>query len=205
MNCKQCNSPFIQNKKKQLCGDCVFKLNHKGKSKQEVYSDRSKNKNTTKLWGEEDFMNHIITGMGFIKAPIGEELKDVIKEPKKVKQKPIRQVSKEESLINSRYKAMCIDMDYTEEPICSGCGKYQGGDIKLSHSHLISRKTCKEIGRPELIYDRRNITYHCLHFSNNKGCHSIWENPKRRHELQDYERNLNIIKELAPELMVKYK
>ncbi len=39
---ENCTSHFIQNKKKHLCSNCVFKLNHGGKSQQEVYSERSK-------------------------------------------------------------------------------------------------------------------------------------------------------------------
>jgi hypothetical protein len=42
MTCSGCNkSKPIQNKKYNLCGDCVFEKNNGGKSKQEVYATRA--------------------------------------------------------------------------------------------------------------------------------------------------------------------
>lgn len=123
----------------------------------------------------------------------------------KKKQKSIKKLSPKQAEIEHKYKLVCIDMDYVEEKVCSGCLRYQGGDIKLSHSHIISRKECKEIGKPELIYERENIVYHCMDFGENEGCHRLWENPKRRHILEDYEKNLKVIKKFAPELLNKYK
>ena len=42
MICKQCNlEKQIQNKTRTLCADCVYKNNHDGKSKQEVYSSKA--------------------------------------------------------------------------------------------------------------------------------------------------------------------
>jgi hypothetical protein len=42
--CKDCKkSFFIQNKNKHLCSDCVFKRNHEGKSKADVYRERCSN------------------------------------------------------------------------------------------------------------------------------------------------------------------
>lgn len=46
-----CGSHYIQNKKYWLCPECVFKKNHSGKSRAEVYKERSKKK-TTKNSGE---------------------------------------------------------------------------------------------------------------------------------------------------------
>lgn len=42
MSCSGCGlNKHIQNKKHNLCSDCVFSKNHNGKSKQEVYAERS--------------------------------------------------------------------------------------------------------------------------------------------------------------------
>jgi hypothetical protein len=119
--------------------------------------------------------------------------------------KPIKQVSSKQSAIEREYRKTCIEMDYTEDKVCSGCLLYQGGEIRLSHSHVISRQDCHNIGRPELIFDIRNIRYHCMTFGTHKGCHSKWENPKQRTTLDDYNRNIKFIEEVAPELLTKYK
>jgi hypothetical protein len=45
MKCSGCDKDtFIQNKTHNLCPDCVYKKNHNGKSKQEVYSERAAHK-----------------------------------------------------------------------------------------------------------------------------------------------------------------
>jgi hypothetical protein len=124
---------------------------------------------------------------------------------KKKKKKTIRKKSEKQKLIDKEYKAVLRKIDYTRKKVCSGCGKKESAIIKLSHSHIISRSDCKRIGRPELIYDERNITYHCLDWLDHEGCHRKWEDPKKRKTLLDYERNIKIIEELAPEILWKYK
>jgi len=42
--CKGCGSIYIQNKRLQLCSECVYKKNHSGKSRKEVYIERKENK-----------------------------------------------------------------------------------------------------------------------------------------------------------------
>jgi hypothetical protein len=226
-----CNSYFIQNKKYHLCNTCVFKKNHAGKSQQEIYSERSEisreqltnffkqsksinyqkpsfktKKTDEELMFERNRRNQDSITENDIEGFIDEgERKFAKKIYKQKKQKPVKQITAEQALINRAYRITCADMDYVEEKICSGCLKYQGGDIKLSHSHLISRKHCKEIGRIDLISERKNLTYHCLDFGENTGCHRKWENPKQRHELKDYKNNIKIIEELAPQLLSKYK
>jgi 5-methylcytosine-specific restriction endonuclease McrA len=120
------------------------------------------------------------------------------------KKKSVKKISNKQSEINKLYKLTCIDMDYTTEPACTGCLKYQGGDIKLSHSHIISREDCKRIGKPELIYDRENLTFHCMTFGDNKGCHNKHESPVERNTLNDYEKNMQYIKSVSEELYLKY-
>ena len=122
---------------------------------------------------------------------------------RKVK-KSVRKVSKEQAEINRKYALVCADIDYTREPVCTGCLRYQGGNIKLSHSHLISRSDAKAIGRPELITNPLNIQLHCLDFAGNIGCHNKWANPTLRSQLKDYESNMEFIKNEVPEMYQKY-
>ena len=43
--CSGCeNDTIIQNKKYNLCSECVFKKNHDGKSKEEIYKERADKK-----------------------------------------------------------------------------------------------------------------------------------------------------------------
>lgn len=267
-----CNCFYIQNKRKHLCSNCIYKDNHNGRTQQEVYNERtvarvvklnlkrglkegpSKEaqefsralKSTGLVFGSSDeeimFMRNkaaqdAITDIDeegekkfFEKenkhlSPEAKELHEAMDsvsgwvggDPKpgvvytpvdlfpKKKQKAIKQKSKKQSEIDFHYKAVCADMDYTTEPVCTGCLKYQGGDIKLSHSHIISRTDCHAIGKPELIYEKRILTYHCMDFGENIGCHRKWENPAERKTLQDYENNIRIVKEFAPELLPKYE
>lgn len=245
-----CNSIHIQNKKYNLCGECVFKKAHGGKSKQEVYQERAdkkpkkvyqfKNKQISQptqielnikaglkgmyLQDEVSRQNEINQNLAELEArrdakARGEEfdleefsllnyegrMNEEIKSSKKKKQKSIKQVSEKQAPIERAYRLTCIDMDHTTEPFCTGCGKYQGGDIKLSHSHLISRADCKRIGRPDLISERENLTYHCIDFGMNRGCHGKWENPSERNTLLDYQDNIKYIESVSPEMYLKYK
>ena len=221
MSClgENCNSNHIQNKKYNLCGDCVFKKSHKGKSKQEVYIERAKKKTINikpykfdNLWVDEEAQKNIQNQdeaerikkeiEGFGKLPKYKD--DSIKLSKQKKRKSINKVSSKQIEINKLYKLTCIDMDHITEPVCTGCLKYQGGDIKLSHSHIISRADCHALGRPELIYDRNNITYHCMDFGDHKGCHLKHESIKNRKSLLDYEKNMNYIKSIDKEVYYRY-
>lgn len=103
-----------------------------------------------------------------------------------------------QTTINSRLKAAYEAIDRERDKVCSGCGRWQGGEIRLSHSHIISRANCKAIGRPELIYDEHNITYHCMDFGHHRGCH-------RRHEqgdptLLDHAHNLAFVRAHSEQL-----
>lgn len=122
----------------------------------------------------------------------------------KNKEKPkktytIKARSKKQDDIHKKYIEVLKTLDRPK--ICSGCNS---SNAILSHSHIISQKDCKNIGRPDLIHNPDNITYHCLDWYNSKGCHQIWENPKRRSELLDYEKNMQYIKTISLELYNKY-
>ena len=209
IKCKgeDCDSYYIQNKKKHLCSACVFKSTHNGKSQQEVYQERSKVKTQAHLSAEEKQETH---NRAMLDSNFGEITEEGLidegekKFASKLSRKPIKQISNSELVISRLYKIAITNIDYTREFVCTGCLRYQGGDIKLSHSHIISRADCKRIGREDLISNEDNITFHCMSFGENKGCHEKWENPAKRKELNDYKNNINFIKIISEELYLKY-
>ena len=77
--------------------------------------------------------------------------------------------------------------------VCAGCGRRAGGLIKLSHSHLVPRSY-----NQELITEPANIAYHCVDWMGHAGCHGKWESNDHRHELLDFERNLDYIERADP-------
>ncbi|MEK6881517.1 MAG: hypothetical protein AABY22_17980 [Nanoarchaeota archaeon] len=174
--CSRCEKDkHIQNKNRKLCGDCVYELSHDGKSRLEVAKEKQKNK----------------------------PKKAFVFKPKKIVFKKIKATSKQNK-INSDYSETIRKIYDERELICTGCGNHQGGEIKLSNSHIISRKQCQQIGRPDLIADERNITYHCLDFGNHKGCHLKWETAQKV-TLLDYEKNMLYIKSIDNSLYEQLK
>lgn len=67
----------------------------------------------------------------------------------------------------------------SKEPICEGCGK---GGKRLSVSHTISVKRCKEIGNTELIWDIDNFSLDCC--CDTGDCHFLWEGGTIEQKLQ---------------------
>jgi hypothetical protein len=47
--CKECRSPFIVNKKYCLCDECNFRRTHEGRSKREVYQERTLERQKNKV------------------------------------------------------------------------------------------------------------------------------------------------------------
>lgn len=86
------------------------------------------------------------------------------------KETKMKQVSNKQAVIKRKLRETYEQIDNEREQICQGCGR---SDKPLSHSHTISQKRCKEIGKPELIWDKDNIEIEC--FGNNEDCHNIWE------------------------------
>lgn len=117
------------------------------------------------------------------------------KTPIKIKKTRINNKSQKGKEINDAYIEIIKEIDQEREMVCDGCGRHQGGEIRLSHSHIISRQECHNIGKPELIYDKRNIQLHCMTFGNHKGCHEIWEGPQK-HLLLDFDQNMKFIKSI---------
>lgn len=180
MNCKNHPNKLATNKTHCLCADCMYLKTH-GETKFES----AKKKHIEKQNKKKNQPSAIKTTS--------------IKKKKSYKIK----ITQKQININSEYIKTCIEIDNEREPICTGCGRYQSGDIKLSHSHIISREDCKRIGKTELIYDKNNITFHCMDFGEHIGCHRKWENPVRRVLLKDFERNLLYIKSISEELFKK--
>jgi len=114
---------------------------------------------------------------------------------KKSRPKPM---SKKQVKIESDYHKMLKVYDANTEPKCTGCNRYQGGDIALSHSHVISRADCKRYGRPDLISDPRNIRLHCLDLGEHVGCHRRHE--QRDNTLLDWEDKLAFVYEICVEI-----
>lgn len=125
--------------------------------------------------------------------------------PLRKKQKKLNPVSFKMQEVKEKYKQMCIEMDNDKRvpKICSGCGK-SFHEVKLSHSHIISRQDCHNIGRMDLIYDKRNVTYHCMSIGEHTGCHEKWEGLQRI-ELLDYKKNIEWISSVDARLYFKYR
>lgn len=103
------------------------------------------------------------------------------------KYKPPKRRTKAQERIEKKLQEIYRQMAQIRPRRCSGCGKQEGGNIKLSHSHLIPRSQ-----RRDLICDPRNIKYHCLTIGYHRGCHEIWESVDRVN-LLDYEVNMQYI------------
>ncbi|MCH7724438.1 MAG: hypothetical protein IIC76_14035 [Bacteroidetes bacterium] len=82
----------------------------------------------------------------------------------------MKQVSNKQAIIKRKLHGVYEQIDNEREQVCQGCGR---SDKPLSHSHIISQKRCKEIGKTELIWDKDNIEIEC--FGNNNDCHNVWE------------------------------
>ena len=106
----------------------------------------------------------------------------------------MKTVSNKQREINKRIKKAYNELKEERGHYCTGCGRAEG-DVPLSHSHLIPRSRC---GRTHLVWDKRNITYHCLSMDGRRGCHEIWES-RNRHKLLDYHKNLEYILEVDTE------
>ena len=178
-NCKNCDcgkKRHIVNMTYYLCDEKNYERLHKGQSRFEVAKEKQKNK------PKKPFKIFI---------------------PKKIKFTKIK-TTKKQTIINNDYSKVIREIYNERELKCRGCGKYQGGEIKLSNSHIISRKQCQQIGRPDLIADKRNITYHCLDFGNHKGCHLKWETAQKV-TLLDYESNMHFIRSISIQLYEQLK
>jgi diadenosine tetraphosphate (Ap4A) HIT family hydrolase len=99
-------------------------------------------------------------------------------------------VSKKQNKIKKQLRNVYSEIALERGHYCTGCGR---SDVPLSHSHLIPRSR-----RPDLVTNKKNITYHCLSMNGRKGCHDMWEG-KDRTKLLDYHKNLEAILEMDVE------
>jgi hypothetical protein len=156
-----------------LCNECNFKRTHKGKTQFDVAKEKS-------LLNYQKRKNNVSS---------------VILQRKK---KPKRiMISKKQQEIKKQLHLTYNEIDNEREHLCDGCGTNEA----LCHSHIISQIDCKLIGKPELIYDKRNIHYHCMSPVNN-CCNQKWESKdsKIMSQLFDYEINMEFIRSQSIEL-----
>lgn len=107
--------------------------------------------------------------------------------------------SNKQAAIDYQLRKTYEQIDSEREPVCTGCDR---GDKPLSHSHTISRNRCKQIGKPELIYDKANIEIEC--FGSSTSCHDIWEYESitKRMQLNNFEGKMRYIEQHDPEQFV---
>lgn len=168
--CKGCGIlTHIQNKFHVLCGDCVFKKTHGGKSKNEVYKERhdKREKDKQPKPQQRDQVD---------KKSLVETLKKTFS---------IKKVSNKKAQRDREMHATYKVIDSTRDPICEGCSR---GDFPLSHSHILSQAT-----RPDLAAEEDNIRLHC--FGNYHSCHEKWERgvPDEVVHMDDFKENIAYI------------
>ena len=112
----------------------------------------------------------------------------------------MKAVSNKQAIIKRKLNAVYQQIDNDREPVCQGCGR---GDKPLSHSHTISQKRCKHLGKTELIWDENNIEIEC--FGNRDYCHDIWEHGtiEQKRNMNNFDRKLEYIKKHDPEQYTK--
>lgn len=197
--CVECGSKYVTNKKYCLCGECIFKKTHDGKSKREVYAERS----ACRIAEREGKQNSIQKKDG---SRIESKKKYSIK---KVSDRTRYKTSQGQILsqaeVNYNYKETCYLIDQIREPVCEGCGR---GGIPLSHSHTISRARCKELGKIELIWDAANLFFECWSAptSNPTTCHGIWELSvlEKKKRLFNFDRKMEYLQIHDPETYKRY-
>lgn len=168
--CKGCGVlTHIQNKFHHLCGDCVFKKTHGGRTKNEVYKERNENK-------QRDKQPKPKVGIEVDKRTLVETLKKTFS---------IKKISNKKAERDRQMHKTYKKIDSTRDPICEGCGR---GDLALSHSHILSQAT-----RPDLAAEEDNIRLHC--FGAYYSCHEKWERgvPDEVVSMDDFRDNIAYI------------
>lgn len=108
----------------------------------------------------------------------------------------MKKVSNKQAVIKRKLNEVYAIIDNEREPVCQGCNR---GDKPLSHSHTISQKKCKELGKVELIWDKDNIEIEC--FGSKGDCHDIWERGSiiEKMKLRNFKRKLEYIEKHDPQ------
>lgn len=198
---------FIVNKKYCLCDECNYKRLHGGRSKQDVYTDRAKQRNAGNVRVFQLPKRSIdeVIGNPKLKIERASKLKQISSD-KKFRCSDGTMVSQVE--VKRYYAETCDKIKKTRPAMCQGSGRW---DVPLSFSHTISQADCKAIGKTELIWDERNIELEGYEAPTSKPtmAHNIWEvgTMAQKIMLLNFERKVEFIKEHDPEgynkLMVK--
>lgn len=200
--CHGCDTlQLIQNKKLWLCAECVFKRNHDGKTREQVYRERSEAKGTT-----EKLFKKIQQRQERKKKEWGnskmEHIKGKIKKASRIKQ--ISNFDKylcsdgtriSQAEIKFRLANAYDNIKHFRPPVCQGTGR---SDVPLSFSHTISQQRCKDLGKAELIIDPDNIEIEGFEERTSKptAAHNIWEDGslEQKVKLLNFTRKLKYIK-----------
>jgi hypothetical protein len=91
-----------------------------------------------------------------------------------------------------------MDAENHGVPICEGCGK--GTFMEGTHAHIIPQARCKDIGKTDLIWERKNLFRGCF------DCNSAIESPKGHawKSLKNAQKCLDFIKIHDSELYQKF-
>jgi len=129
-----------------------------------------------------------LDGQGLVRK----QPKPLRRSTKPLKRRAVKRVTGVQKAINDEYKQVIQQIAYEREHVCSACGYNQ----HLDNSHIIARSRCKEISKPHLITDKKNIVYDC------RKCHMWWESLNWQHILyfNNLEYRLQYIEEHDPEL-----
>jgi len=108
----------------------------------------------------------------------------------------MKRISNKQQRIKNELRKVYAEIDVEREPVCQGCNR---GDKPLSHSHTISQKQCKNLGKTELIWDKDNIEIEC--FGSNKHCHEKWERGGilERMKMMNFKKKIAYLKKHDPQ------
>ena len=113
-----------------------------------------------------------------------------IKNYGKIKQKSVKQ-TKKDAVYALVKKELIEELKGDEEYYCKGCGNPNN----LSLSHLVRRSK-----DTNLIALKDNMTIHCLtRIDGSEGCHGLWEQIGEMSKLEDFNRNMGVIRRIDPE------
>lgn len=179
--CK-CGSKHIVNKKYGLCDNCNYARLHNGKSKREVYAERSLQRISQRQANAGKRGVSEVTGV----QPKKKYRIKKISDSTRYHCSDGTMVSQAE--ITANYRATQEHIVNTRNGVCQGTGRT---DLPLSFSHIISRARCKQLGKVELIWDEANIELESM--GENISAHYIWEHG----DLESKKRLLNFAKKFS--------
>lgn len=189
----------IVNKKYFLCDECNYKRLHGGKSKQDVYADRAKQRGAGVPRVSQKPVRTIdeLVGDTSFKLTRASKIKQISGQ-KKFRCSDGTMVSQVD--IKRKLAETYDKIKQKRPPVCQGSGR---SDVPLSFSHTISQADCKALGKTELIWDERNIELEGFEAPTSRPtmAHNIWEVGaiEQKIQLLNFERKLEFIAEHDPE------